>query len=179
MKMIGYKFIQLHFSTMLILFTPSLFINALSKIVLILLLVFKIIFGWMLPRKFQLIFLPFVCALSKKLPQPSHYLEYFTNLFEWIVTDNFNDETKFPSLSKDTTYPDQFRFCIGDISRRVFRVYAHLYHHHYSEFADNGIMPIENFEKSFELFYRFVKEYNLVSEPDLKPMEGLINIINM
>lgn len=165
---------------MLILFTPSLFINVHLRIALILPLVFKIISGWMPPRKLLSISLPLVFASKKKsYIQSSNNVEYFSNLFEWIVADNFNDETKFPPLSKDSPYPESFRFCVADISRRIFRAYAHLYHHHYSEFADNGIMPIENFEKSFELFYRFVKEYNLVSETDLKPMEGLINIINM
>jgi len=117
--------------------------------------------------------------LVKKVTVEIPALEYFSNLFEWIVRDNFNDESKFPPLSKDAAYPDGFRYAVSDISRRVFRVYAHVYHHHYSEFAENGIMPIENFEKSFELFYHFVSEYKLVSEADLKPMEGLINIINM
>jgi len=117
--------------------------------------------------------------LVKKAPVDIPAPEYFTNLFEWILTDNFSDEAKFPLLTIDGPYEANYRFYVSDIARRLFRVYGHLYHHHYSEIADNSLMAIENFEKSFELFYHFVTEFKLVTEGDLKPMEGLINIINM
>jgi len=115
----------------------------------------------------------------KKVPVDLPAPEYFNNLFEWILKDNLNDESKFPSFSSDEPYPSNFNFCVADISRRIFRVYAHLYHHHYSEINENTIVPMENFEKSFELFYFFVTEFKLVNENDLKPMEGLINVIKL
>jgi len=116
----------------------------------------------------------------KKTPVDIPAPEYFNNLFEWIVKENFNDETKFPNFSsEDPSFPLNFMPIVADISRRIFRVYAHLYHHHYTELSENTSNLLENFEKSFELFYRFVLEYKLVNDNDLKPMEGLINVINM
>jgi len=116
----------------------------------------------------------------KKMPVDIPAPEYFSNLFEWILKDNLNDESKFPPLtSDDAPYPTNFFSVAADISRRIFRVYAHLYHQHYSEIAENLIMQLDIFEKCFELFYHFVTEFKLVSESDLKPMESLINIINL
>jgi hypothetical protein len=113
--------------------------------------------------------------------------EYFRNLFEWILKDNFGSETKFPFFSKEDAFPDNFRAIVADIARRLFRyfpilsfvhllflifvfyflsylfslpllsvlmprVYAHLYHHHYTEIVDDAVIPLEIYEKSFELY---------------------------
>jgi len=116
----------------------------------------------------------------KKMPVDIPAPEYFANLFEWILKDNFNDESKFPPLSSDdAAYSVNFNLIVADISRRIFRVYAHLYHQHYTEISENTVLSMEDFEKSFELFYHFVSEFKLVSENDLKPMEGLIKVINL
>lgn len=47
--------------------------------------------------------------------------EYFRNLLDWILKDNFSDEAKFPFFGKDDSFPENFRAIVADISRRLFR----------------------------------------------------------
>jgi len=114
-----------------------------------------------------------------KTPVDIPACEYFPNLFEWILKENFHEPTKFPPFGSDeeSLYPANFKAVVADISRRIFRTYAHLYHHHHAEIGDNSIIQADHFEKSFKLFYLFVIEFKLVAAGDLAPMESLISTI--
>lgn len=87
------------------------------------------------------------------LPAP----QYISLLFQ--TTEQIFTHT--PSLPK-----------IRDSLRRLFRVYAHIYHHHVSFFDDIGEMKL--LQSSFIAFVRFVREHGLVDDRELLPMHALI-----
>ena len=61
---------------------------------------------------------------------------------------------------------------IKTIFKRIFRIYAHLYHHHYQIFTDSNVESLLN--TSFKHFIFFIQKFNLVSEKDQEPLEQMI-----
>lgn len=61
------------------------------------------------------------------------------------------------------------------IFKRLFRVYAHIYYSHAREVMDLGIEAHLN--TAFKHFYLFIREFNLVEEKELVPLETKINQI--
>jgi len=59
--------------------------------------------------------------------------EYVHYLMNW-VDDQLSDESLFPT-QEDAVFPEAFLPACKNIFRRLFRVYAHLYHHHFKQFA--------------------------------------------
>lgn len=56
--------------------------------------------------------------------------------------------------------------------KKLFRVYAHVYHHHLSEFvSDNAEVYLNT---SFKYFGLFVREYNLISMKEEAPLRKLL-----
>ena len=60
-----------------------------------------------------------------KLPAPG----YMEKLFEWIE-EQVDDEGIFPT-SPGGTFPQNFVDIVKNIFKRLFRVYGHIYHHHF------------------------------------------------
>lgn len=59
------------------------------------------------------------------------------------------------------------------IFKRLFRVYAHIYHQHFQQIVSLGAEAHLN--TCFKHFIFFVLEFKLVGKKELKPMEQLIN----
>ena len=66
------------------------------------------------------------------LPAP----EYMSRLLAW-VSDVLGDEARFPTAA-GATFPPTFAADVRQIFRRLFRVYAHLYRHHHTDFERAG-----------------------------------------
>jgi MOB kinase activator 1 len=69
-------------------------------------------------------------------------------------------------------FPKDFKKIIKVIFKRLFRVYAHIYHSHFSH-----IMALEaepHLNTSFKHFIYFIDEFNLVEDKELAPLAELI-----
>lgn len=58
------------------------------------------------------------------------------------------------------------------ICKKLFRVYAHVYHHHLQEFTQRNAEIFLN--TTFQFFCLFVREYNLISRKEEAPLRKLI-----
>lgn len=89
---------------------------------------------------------------------------------EWI-NSRLLDEKLFPT-DDDTPYPASFLAEVSDIYKRLFRVFAHLYHHHYEDVKAINALPHLN--TCFKHFICFVQEFRLVDAAELAPLKQLI-----
>eukprot|EP00940_MAST-03C_sp_MAST-3C-sp2_P000434 g434.t1 len=104
---------------------------------------------------------PIKCSAPK-------YIEY---LLDW-VDKQISDERIIPP--DGVSYRSDFMDRIKVIFKRLFRVFAHIYHKHYSEFHQLGVS--QNLNNSFKRFILFVLEFDLVSKDHLAPLQKLISL---
>jgi MOB kinase activator 1 len=96
--------------------------------------------------------------------------EYIEFLIQW-VKQQLDDETLFPSKT-GLVFPKNFKSIVGQIFKRLFRVYAHVYHHHFTQIVALGQEPHLN--TSLKHFVLFSKEFGLIEKQELMPLEDLI-----
>ncbi|XP_037337306.2 MOB kinase activator 1A [Pungitius pungitius] len=103
---------------------------------------------------------PIKCSAPK-------YIDY---LMTW-VQDQLDDETLFPSKI-GVPFPKNFMSVAKTILKRLFRVYAHIYHQHF-----DSVMQLQeeaHLNTSFKHFIFFVQEFNLIDRRELAPLQDLI-----
>lgn len=96
--------------------------------------------------------------------------EYVSYLMNWVEA-NINDENVFP-IEYGNEFPKDFINIVKTIFKRFFRVYAHIYHHHYKVVAAGGAQAHLN--TCFKHFLYFVEEFSLVKPADMAPLTELI-----
>ncbi|KAH3670347.1 hypothetical protein WICMUC_004843 [Wickerhamomyces mucosus] len=96
--------------------------------------------------------------------------KYVECLMLWIQT-LFDDENIFPS-KPNQPFPPQFQALIKTIMKRLFRIYAHIYCHHFNEIIDLGMNTLLN--TSFKHFLLFSDEFNLIATKDYGPLQTLV-----
>ncbi|ELT99752.1 hypothetical protein CAPTEDRAFT_21709 [Capitella teleta] len=104
---------------------------------------------------------PIKCSAPK-------YIDY---LMTW-VQDQLDDETLFPSKI-GVAFPRSFQNSAKVILKRLFRVYAHIYHQHFGQ-----VIQLEeeaHLNTSFKHFIFFVQEFDLVDKRELAPLQELID----
>lgn len=86
-----------------------------------------------------------------------------------------DDESIFP-IGEDIEFvlhsKGNYQMAIKTIFKRIFRIYAHIYHHHYQAFTESNVEALLN--TSFKHFIYFVQEFHLITEKDLEPLEQII-----
>jgi MOB kinase activator 1 len=92
--------------------------------------------------------------------------DYVTNVFMW-AEKLMNNEKVFPA-DEDQEYPENFRDIVGNIFKRLFRVYAHCFHHHLLDFRNLGAEGTLN--SAFRHFALFVKEFHLIADDELEAL---------
>jgi len=97
--------------------------------------------------------------------------EYMDFLMTW-VQDQLDDETIFPSRI-GVPFMRRFPQLVGTIFKRLFRVYAHIYHSHFPQVIELGSEAHLN--TSFKHFIFFCQEFSLISRKELEPMQELID----
>lgn len=102
-----------------------------------------------------------------KCPAP----EYVDYLMTW-VEGQFNDEAVFPT-SVDVPFPRTFVSSVKTIFKRLFRVYAHIYHQHFDQIV--SLEAEAHLNTCFKHFIFFVLEFKLIDKKELKPMQQLID----
>uniref|UniRef100_A0A3P9IE02 MOB kinase activator 1B n=1 Tax=Oryzias latipes TaxID=8090 RepID=A0A3P9IE02_ORYLA len=103
---------------------------------------------------------PIKCSAPK-------YIDY---LMTW-VQDQLDDETLFPSKI-GVPFKKNFLNVAKTILKRLFRVYAHIYHQHF-----DSVMQLQeeaHLNTSFKHFIFFVQEFNLIDRKELVPLQELI-----
>ena len=96
---------------------------------------------------------------------------YVECLMRWCQ-DQFDDEQIFPS-KKDGVFPERFaERIVVPILRRLFRVYAHIYCHHFNEILELNLQTVLN--TSFRHFCLFAQEFSLLRPADFGPLLELV-----
>jgi MOB kinase activator 1 len=104
-------------------------------------------------------------------PQSMPAPKYIESLMAWCQ-GLFDDENVFPTKPSEP-FPAQFHSLVKTVMKRLFRVYAHIYCHHFNEVLELGINPLLN--TSFKHFVLFVDEFGLVAERDFGPLQLLVD----
>ena len=97
--------------------------------------------------------------------------EYVDKLMDWAESQ-INDESVFP-LQHGQPFPRDFKKKVSAMFRRFFRVYAHIYCNHMEHVTQ--ISATAHLNTCFKHFYYFVREFQLVDEKELKPLEDIIS----
>ncbi|KAI0297697.1 Mob1/phocein [Russula brevipes] len=101
---------------------------------------------------------------SVQLPAPT-YIDY---VMTW-VQNLLDDENTFPTKSGQD-FPASFPSTIKHVYRQLLRVFAHIYHAHYSQILHLRSEP--HFNSLFAHFLAFGREYELL---DIKDVRGTSN----
>jgi MOB kinase activator 1 len=96
--------------------------------------------------------------------------EYMGLLFDWINMQ-IEDERIFP-VSETTPFPKDFVKIVQKIFSRLFRVFVHMYYHHYDEIRKRGSSAHLNTIFKHFLFFSF--EFKLLDKAELEPMNEII-----
>jgi MOB kinase activator 1 len=105
-----------------------------------------------------------------KKPKSMPANEYITHVMIW-VEEFIDDPVVFPE-DESKPFPKDFRRIIANMFRRMFRVYAHIYHHHQKDIKAEDLAAQLN--TSFRHFYLFTKEFNLIPDEQLQPLATII-----
>lgn len=103
-------------------------------------------------------------------PVPVSAPKYISLVLSW-VNNQIENEAIFPSMT--STFPPNFEETVRDIMKRLFRIYAHFYYHHYENFQSLNMEMWLN--TSFYHFALFTKEFNLIDADQLEPLSELID----
>ena len=98
------------------------------------------------------------------------YVDY---LMAW-VQDTLDDDSIFPSRV-DVPFPKNFHNVVKTIFKRLFRVYAHLYHEHFDRIISLG--EEAHLNTCFKHFWYFCDAFALVSTRELAPLQELIDTL--
>ncbi|KAL9314624.1 hypothetical protein ACSQ67_020076 [Phaseolus vulgaris] len=98
------------------------------------------------------------------------YVEY---LMDWIESQ-LDDETIFPQRL-GAPFPSNFREVVKTIFKRLFRVYAHIYHSHFQKIV--SLKEEAHLNTCFKHFVLFTWEFRLIDKAELAPLEDLVESI--
>lgn len=100
--------------------------------------------------------------------------KYVDHLMEWVDAQ-ISDERLFPSEhgAGPVLYPPNFLPQARHMLKRLFRVYAHMYHDHFDVFV--ALTAELHLNACFKRFAFFVREFGLVKEKELAPLRALID----
>ncbi|KAJ1961487.1 Mitotic exit network component [Dipsacomyces acuminosporus] len=97
--------------------------------------------------------------------------KYVKLLMRWI--DAQLDDTRLFPVELGHPFPPNFRSDVAcPILKRMLRVYAHLYWHHYPQVRQVGLATMLN--TSFNHFILFVTKFDLISNTELMPVKDVV-----
>ena len=76
------------------------------------------------------------------------------------------------NINRDGIYPEDYMSIMRIVFKKLFRVYAHVYHHHLDEFIKQKAEIHLN--TSFKYFGMFVREFDLISRKEEAPLHRLL-----
>jgi len=105
-------------------------------------------------------------AKPEEVPAPV----YIDKMLEWAF-DVISDPAIFPQ-DDDVKFPKTFKKTVGSLFKRIFRMYAHLFHSHFAKIKENGAEAHLN--SSFKHFVLFALKFELIEEKEFVPLADLI-----
>lgn len=97
--------------------------------------------------------------------------EYIAYCMQWVES-LINDEKIFVEEGSNKSFPKDFMNINKKIYQRLFRVYAHMYHHHLDDLKRCRIS--DNMNRSFKNFMAFTKEFKMIPDDQLVPLKTII-----
>lgn len=97
---------------------------------------------------------------------------YFEALLTWVDAQ-LADESFLP-VAPGVPFPATYKKGMRVIYKRLFRVYAHVFHSHFKEMMEDEADAHLN--HSFKHFVYFVKEFDLMSTEELEPLKDLVSL---
>lgn len=88
------------------------------------------------------------------------------------IQNMLNDESLFPTKA-GRDFPPEFPQLIRRIFGQLFRLFAHIYHHHYDKILALHEEPHLN--SLFAHFISFAKEFDLLDKKEIMPLQDLID----
>lgn len=73
-------------------------------------------------------------------------------------------------------FPRNFLSVAKTILKRLFRVYAHIYHQHRDDVQ--RLDEEAHLNTSFKHFIYFIEEFGLIDKKELTPLQDLIDVLN-
>ena len=112
-----------------------------------------------------------VDASSKKIKLSApQYIDYMAS----SIQNMMGDETLFPTkVGRD--FPREFPQLVRRIFGQLFRLFAHIYHHHYDKILSLHEEPHLN--SLFAHFISFAKEFDLLEKKEIQPLQELIDVM--
>lgn len=98
---------------------------------------------------------------------------YVESLMTWIQ-GFLDDESVFPT-KMGVPFPKQFPALVKTIFKRLFRVYAHMYCHHFDEI--NELQLNVHLNTSLKHFVLFANEFQLLQRKDYGPLDDLVDVM--
>ena len=99
--------------------------------------------------------------------------DYYDHLMEWVQNQIY-DETIFPPDDR-MEFPKTFPNTCKKILKRMYRVFVHVYIHHFDKITDLNAEAHHN--ALFKHYYYFVTEFDLIDARELEPLQDLIDRI--
>lgn len=96
--------------------------------------------------------------------------QYIDLALTWI-NNKVNDQQLFPTKSA-IPFPPNFSRDIQRIMVQMFRIFAHIYHHHFDKIIHLSLEA--HWNSFFAHFISFAKEFNLIDRREMHPLEPLI-----
>lgn len=94
--------------------------------------------------------------------------EYVEYVMMW-VEDQINNEDIFP-VQEAQPFPSDFLVYVKDIFKRLFRIFAIIYHRHFQ--TVESLDAAAHLNTCFKHFMFFVLEFGLVDEKEMKALKG-------
>lgn len=107
---------------------------------------------------------------SRAPPQRLSAPAYVHALFDWVEAQ-IDDPAVFPQ-AYGAPFPANFTTIVSTILRRLFRVYAHIYHSHFRQIVRLELEPHLN--TCFKHFVLFTRSNGLLDEREFAPLRELI-----
>lgn len=98
---------------------------------------------------------------------------YIELLMDW-VDKQLSNESIFPTIPGNK-FPDDFKSTVVKIMRRLFRVYAHIYHAHLDEIVQCNAEA--HLSTCFRHFIYFVNEFSLLPTKEAEPLKEVIRCV--
>ncbi|XP_014663821.1 PREDICTED: MOB kinase activator 3B-like isoform X2 [Priapulus caudatus] len=95
--------------------------------------------------------------------------QYIALLMDWVESQ-INNEDIFP-IRADVPFPKNFQPTCKKILTRLFRVFVHVYIHHFDRLVTIGAEAHIN--TCYKHFYYFVTEFNLIERRELEPLKEM------
>ncbi|CAF3365676.1 unnamed protein product [Rotaria socialis] len=110
-------------------------------------------------------------GVKYKKPTSLSAPDYMTLLMEW-VENIINDESIFP-IQVGTPFPKNFRSTCKKLLSRLYRVFVHVYVHHFDRVVDLQAEPHVNM--CYKHFCYFCHEFDLLKKEELAPLYEMTN----